>query len=72
MRTDDIDGASPNAYGKVRHIQGRDYMQIQDIKGAKPRYIEQEELREKLVRARQNSILDVSDINQFDRRSKRL
>ena len=40
LRTDDIDGASPNAYGRARYLQGKDYMNIQDIPGAKPRYRE--------------------------------
>jgi len=33
-RTDDIDGASPNAYGNARFLTGKDYMNIADIEGA--------------------------------------
>ncbi len=72
MQTDDIDGAQPNAFGKVSAIKGRDYMQVEDIPGAKSRYLEQSQLRDKLAKAREKDFLDVRDINEYDRRSKRL
>ena len=42
---DDIEGARPNAFGKVASIKGKDYMKIEDIPGARPRYVEDEERR---------------------------
>ena len=63
--TDDIEGASPNAYGKARYITGKNYMDIQDIPGAKPRYKEIEERRLKHgALSPGRPILDVTDINQ--------
>jgi hypothetical protein len=33
LQTKDIDGATPNAFGKLKQIKGRDYINIGDIKG---------------------------------------
>lgn len=38
LATSDIEGASPNVFGKLSHIKGRDYINIGDIKGTKPNY----------------------------------
>lgn len=38
--TQDIPGAQPDAYGKLRNIKGRDYNNISDIVGAKPSFKE--------------------------------
>ena len=56
MRVDDIEGATPNAFGKVRDINGRDYMTVEDIPGAKPRYLAEEQRRADLQRTRQDTI----------------
>ena len=45
FNVDDIEGARPNAFGKVASIKGKDYMKIEDIPGARPRYVEDEERR---------------------------
>lgn len=47
-------------------------MQVEDIPGAKSRFLEQSQLRDKLAKAREKDFLDVRDINEYDRRSKRL
>jgi len=73
FRVDDIDGASPNAFGKARSIKGKDYMQIADIPGARPRYLETEERRkESYFRLRGHSVNEPSNAVLVDRRSKRL
>lgn len=72
--TDDIPGASPNAYGKARYITGKNYMDIQDIPGAKPHYREVEEryARIGVQRGRGNQTLDVQDINKVNLKAKNL
>jgi hypothetical protein len=34
-----IQGAQPDAYGRLRNIKGRDYNAINDIEGARPKYM---------------------------------
>ena len=36
----DIPGAQPDAYGRLKYIKGRDYNNVADIRGAKPRFME--------------------------------
>ena len=36
--TKDIEGAVPNAFGKISNIKGRDYINITDIKGTQSKY----------------------------------
>ena len=38
MQTKDIEGALPNAFGKVKDIKGRDYINITDMPETQPRY----------------------------------
>ena len=38
LLTNDIEGATPNAFGKLKSIQGRDYINITDIKGTQSGY----------------------------------
>jgi len=38
--TQDIPGAKPDAFGKLKNIHGRDYNSIEDIVGAKPSFLE--------------------------------
>ncbi|CAI2362478.1 unnamed protein product [Moneuplotes crassus] len=38
LNTQDIDGAVPDAYGRLRKINGRDYININDIKGSQSGY----------------------------------
>ena len=38
MLTKDIEGAVPNAFGKVKNIKGRDYININDISGTESKY----------------------------------
>lgn len=38
LLTKDIEGAVPNAFGKVKNIRGRDYINISDIKGTTSKY----------------------------------
>ena len=70
LKNDDIEGSKPNACGHARRFQGKDYMNVEDIPGAKSRYRELEErraqAREQTQRdhSRSNSNLDVRDINQ--------
>lgn len=75
-RPNDIDGATPNAYGNARKINGKDYLDISDIPGAKPRYIEMAERRERmeayLGERRGNSTLNVKDINTDNSKAKYL
>ena len=69
MKNDDIDGSKPNACGHARRFKGKDYMNIEDIPGAKSRYRELEERRAHARdmsqgdHSRSGSNLDVRDIN---------
>ena len=38
LLTKDIDGAVPNAFGKLNNIKGRDYINITDISGTQSKY----------------------------------
>lgn len=38
--TQDIPGAQPDAYGRLRHIHGKDYNKIDDIIGARPGFLD--------------------------------
>ena len=79
MKPNDIDGASPSAFGKQRYITGKDYMDTKDIPGTKPRYLEVEEKRRELAKnavsirkQRGDSILEVKDINNDGNRLRNL
>ncbi len=43
MSTQDIEGASPSSLGRHRMIEGKDYMATNDIPGARPRFMIQQE-----------------------------
>ena len=74
LRCDDIEGASPNAFGKAKDIKGKDYMKVNDIEGARPRGLEREEHRALITG--KNRRKDVEDYkyaeSTMERRSKRL
>ena len=61
LDTRDIEGARPDPFKKIKNIQGLDYMNVQDIPGARPRYIEK---RNKILFGNKiNNVLRVDDIN---------
>lgn len=73
----DIEGTTPNAYGNARKINGKDYLDISDIPGTKPRYIEvaQRRARQGLSmekRREGTDILNVKDINSDGKKARHL
>ena len=75
----DIEGSSASSLGRHRRIEGRDYMTLNDIDGAKSRFLVKQELRNKRLGSSADKdfegsprSLHVKDINKMDSRNKYL